>query len=297
MNLRRIEKKSVLVTGGYGFIGCALVDYLRAQGHAVDIIDLGLFGGEDIRRDYRHVSSRELDNYDAIVHLAAHSSVRMAINDPEAAIDNNLNGHYKLLQNINEQKFIYASSASVYFGHGNIKIKEDNKNFHVANVYDFTKHGADSLSTLYGKNYYALRFGTVNGFSRNTRFDVIINSMVRSSVINGEINVSNPLKHRSILALKDLVRAISIILSSPDAPGTYNLASFSSTVDDIAKNVSHSLGTPIRYNENTPTYDFVMDTEKFEQQFNFQFEENISSIIEDILKNKQFWINEKHQKR
>src|SRR6266849_3907324 len=75
----------VLVAGDRGYIGAVLVPYLRAAGHEVDGLDLGLYEGcdlgpapEDISQrralDIRDVVAGQLAGYDAVACLAALSN-------------------------------------------------------------------------------------------------------------------------------------------------------------------------------------------------------------------------------
>ena len=74
----------VLVAGDRGYIGAVLVPFLRAAGHEVDGLDLGLYEGCDlgsgpgvgdrVPRDIRDAEARELAGYDAVVCLAALSN-------------------------------------------------------------------------------------------------------------------------------------------------------------------------------------------------------------------------------
>jgi len=87
---------------------------------------------------------------------------------------------------------------------------------------------------------YGLRFGTVNGFSRNFRNDVMINSMVFNALSNGKIFVTNH-------SINDLFNAISVIIEAGTSKnsGIYNLNSFNSTVGEIGEMVSKIIGVPI----------------------------------------------------
>jgi nucleoside-diphosphate-sugar epimerase len=285
-----MSSPKVLVTGGCGYVGSTLCRHLERQGFTVTSVDVEIFGNvsnpASRRIDYRELAADELNAHDAVVHLAGHSSVKMANGDPGAALDNNINGFFRLLQKLDGTKLIYASSASVYSGLGGEPASEDHVSFTVANVYDFTKHGGDCLAALYGREYYALRFGTVNGISPNLRTDLIINSMVKSALIKGAVSVFNPQVHRSILVLGDLVRAVETIVKGPVAPGIYNLASFSATVGEIATEIGRILGVPLAYGDASPTYDFVLDTRKFQRVFDFTFRETIESVVSDLVAHK-----------
>ena len=51
--------------------------------------------------------------------------------------------------------------------------------------------------------WYGLRFGTVNGFSRNFRSELMLNSMSRSAIDDGVVRMSNSNIHRAILSLSE----------------------------------------------------------------------------------------------
>ena len=93
----------VLVTGDRGYIGAVLVPFLRAAGHTVEGLDLGLYEGcdfgpgpEDIgprpRLDMRDVVPRHCAGYDAVVCLAALSNDPVGHLNPSATYSINLDG-------------------------------------------------------------------------------------------------------------------------------------------------------------------------------------------------------------
>lgn len=278
---------SILIIGGCGYIGSEVYNHLQKRGYAVDTVDLELYGNTintaNERKHYRDLTKDELSKYDAIIHLAAHSSVQVAVEDPRGAFQNNLIDFYDLLDKVGDTRLIYASSSSVYTGTGGERTSEESKQFNVENMYDLTKYAADQFAAISGKNYYALRFGTVNGSSANLRLDLMINRMVWTALQEGKIKVNNPQCYRPLLGIKDLCRAIEAILTGNGKPGVYNVASFNSTVLDIAQAVGRIMDVPIEQLPDSPTYDFSMDTGKFERTFGFTFTDTIDSIVEDLL--------------
>jgi nucleoside-diphosphate-sugar epimerase len=200
---------------------------------------------------------------------------------------NNVTNFTDLLDKLDDQLVIYASSASVY---GNSapgeRHKETNKVFVPVNNYDVTKYALDQqaiIANLIGKKVIGLRFGTVNGYSANLRVDVMINSMYHS-VQNGQgIQVSNKHISRAMLGIEDLCRAVERCIEQP-VPGIYNLSSFNATVGEIAEAVSRKLGAKIVDNGNTANaYDFALDTALFEQTFDFTFKETPDTILNGLI--------------
>ena len=118
----------VLVTGGAGYVGCVLVPKLLAAGHAVLVYDLMLFGPAKlpdhpnlkvIQADIRDLDTftSALKGVDIVIHMACIS------NDPSFELDPNLSKSInydsfaeilKAVKKARPQRFIYASSSSVY---------------------------------------------------------------------------------------------------------------------------------------------------------------------------------------
>src|SRR3954470_1741970 len=118
---RRTTMKSVLITGGAGFVGSHLADRLLAERRArVTVVDsFDDFYDPAVKRanvaahrtnpDYRLVradvcDARAIDalcaeeRFDAIVHLAARAGVRPSVEDPFAYVETNVRGTYMLLE-------------------------------------------------------------------------------------------------------------------------------------------------------------------------------------------------------
>lgn len=253
-----------LVIGGKGYIGTALQDF----------IDCDAKGRND---------SFDESKYDTIILLAGHSSVAMCQNDPEGAWDNNVTYFTEILNRLrDDQRLIYASSASVYNQIADT-VDEECNIFNCGGMYDLTKHTIDGIAKVVDKHTYGLRFATVNGFSDVLRVDVMMNKMVNDVQENGYIHVSNKDLSRPILGIQDLCRAIKAIVDSPDDNrGIYNLASFSSTVGDMAEAVVKRFGGEIIVNPDTPHYVFNVDTTKFEKTYDFKFRDSIDSILTSL---------------
>jgi UDP-glucuronate 4-epimerase len=117
----------VVVTGGAGFVGTALVARLLAAGHRVDIVDRldATYDPEPRRRRARaplHVMDTRdalpiLRGADAVIHLAARPGVRESMLDPLATVRENVEGTAALLRDLREAgvpRLVFASSSSVY---------------------------------------------------------------------------------------------------------------------------------------------------------------------------------------
>src|SRR5438309_9507414 len=117
----------VFVTGHRGYIGAHLVGLLKEAGHHVTGCDLDLFEGcgweplvgadREIRRDIRQLTTRELEGFDCVMHLAAISNDPMGDLDPEITRDINARGSIALAQKAKAAvvpRFLFSSSCSIY---------------------------------------------------------------------------------------------------------------------------------------------------------------------------------------
>jgi nucleoside-diphosphate-sugar epimerase/2-polyprenyl-3-methyl-5-hydroxy-6-metoxy-1,4-benzoquinol methylase len=297
----------ILVIGGCGYIGTYLVDYLNSRYFNVVVVDTDSYTNSVKKHDNNHYINAKFQDlpegfYEEFTHiilLAGQGSVSNS-KDVLNVIDNNVRNFAWLLNCINaEQKLIYASSSSVYGKTDNKEVDEDfNKcsGYEPYNYYDWSKQAIDQLAELSGKEYYSLRFGTVNGFSRNLRNDVMINSMIFNAKKSGKIFVSNHNVNRPILGIRDLSRAIETILLKGERglSGVYNLNSFNATVGEIATHVSKMCNVPceeldnynkqiINFKLQTKSYDFKINSKKFSNNFNFVFNNTLESITEQLL--------------
>jgi nucleoside-diphosphate-sugar epimerase len=90
---------------------------------------------------------------------------------------------------------------------------------------------------------------------------------------------------RPILGISDLSSAVRAIIDNPKS-GIYNLSSFVDTVDNISSGVSRILNSKVQDTLNTSgAYDFVMDTTKFKQTYDFLFNASIDSIVQELVDN------------
>lgn len=128
----------ILVTGGYGFIGSHIVDRLIKEGHDVHIIDNLITGNmKNVSKKVKHyildINDAKVEEvfasnlYDAVVHMAAQTSVTASIVDPVKSEQVNVCGLTNMLHlsmKYGVQKFVFASSAAVYGDAGDVLIDE-----------------------------------------------------------------------------------------------------------------------------------------------------------------------------
>lgn len=280
--------KKILLIGGNGYIGSRLTHDLQYT-YDIQSVDVCWFGknlGFSNEVDYNLLTKEYIAKFDVIVLLAGHSSVKMCQGESGSSWNNNVNNFINLTHKLDkEQTLIYASSGSVY-GDTHSSTNEDTQLiFKPINNYDLTKYTLDTIAQsmiLKGYNIVGLRFGTVNGWSPNVREELMINSMTKHSIETGNILINNKHIVRPILGIADISRAIDAIIKKP-IPGIYNLASFYDSVEKLSSQVSSLLNSNINVQPDMiGTYDFIMDTTKFQKTFDFEFKETVNTIVDEL---------------
>ena len=281
--------KRTLIIGSGGYIGSRLMKEMQATG-----VDINWFkkGKKDV--DFKELTRDYYSEFDNIILLAGHSSVKMSEGGLNSCFNNNVRNFIDLIEKLDKQKLIYASSSSVYGSVGGKTVNEKYFGFEPYNQYDISKHTADLYAQKSDVEYYALRFGTVNGYSPFLRSDVMINAMVNSAINDGLIKLYIKDTMRPILGINDLCEAIRYILASDeDKRGLYNLASFNKTAEQIAYEVANVMGVQVQEFEADPTqikntksqtkaYNFSISTLKFRREFGFKFKDTVESLATEL---------------
>jgi nucleoside-diphosphate-sugar epimerase len=232
---------------------------------------------------YQDLTAGDLDDFDAVVLLAGHSSVAACDRAPGEAFANNVAGFAGLVHKLRGQKLVYASSISVYGNTGGHIVTEDDPLPAAASCYDFHKQTVERYAALAYPNSCGLRFGTVCGPSPNLRPELLLNSMVRSALREGVVRLANPHAHRPLLGINDLCRAAHAVLTRDIPPGIYNLASVDARIGDVALQVARRFGVPCVGADLPSNYDVRVDTRKFTAASGLEFRDDVAGLTEALV--------------
>lgn len=222
----------ILVTGGAGYIGCELVSELLQRGHAVKVFDKLLFGNpldtggggsrvEMVQGDIREIQPDVLEGVRAVIHLAGMSNDPTAEFNPEANMAMNRDGTSKLAEACVQagiNRFTYASSASIYdrgLKEGEDELQDEETPVEPIAAYSTSKFEGEKVLLDIAKsndgaefNPVVLRQGTVYGLSPRMRYDLVVNTMVRSAFTNGRIKAfCGGTQWRPLVDVRDVARA------------------------------------------------------------------------------------------
>jgi UDP-N-acetylglucosamine 4-epimerase len=213
------EMKSILITGGAGFIGSNLCEYFLSKGHQVTCLDNFATGHRHnlkdfidkpnfrlIEGDIRNLSDcqQAVEGVDYVLHQAALGSVPRSIQDPITTNEVNVSGFLNMLvasRDAKVKRFVYAASSSTYGDSQGLPKVEDVIGKPLS-PYAITKYVnelyADIFSRTYGMETIGLRYFNVFGRKQDPKgaYAAVIPKFVmqlmqlESPVINGDGNYS-----------------------------------------------------------------------------------------------------------
>jgi len=244
-------KKTILITGGAGFIGSNLCDYFLTKGHKVVCLDNFATGHRHnladfinnenfclIEGDIRNLEDCQnaVKGIDYVLHQAALGSVPRSINDPITSNDVNVSGFLNMLvasRDAKVKRFVYAASSSTY-GDSEGLPKVEEVIGKPLSPYAITKYVnelyAEIFSKTYGLETIGLRYFNVFGRKQdpNGAYAAVIPKFVmqlmqlESPKINGDGNFSRDFTYIDNVIL---MNELAITTQNPLAVNTvYNTA-------------------------------------------------------------------------
>jgi nucleoside-diphosphate-sugar epimerase len=248
----------VLITGHQGYLGTVMVPILQDAGHEVTGLDCGFFAdcvlGEVpadppiVRVDLRDVTREQLEDFQAVIHLAALSNDPLGAFAPEITYEINHHASVRLACLAKEagvHRFLYASTCSVYGSAGHDLVDEHAPLRPLTPYAESKVRVEDDVAALADDSFSPvfLRNATAFGFSPRLRADVVLNNLVGHAVLTGEVRVlSDGTPWRPLVHARDIATAFLLALEAPIAKvrcAAFNVGceSNNQTVADIAKSV------------------------------------------------------------
>ena len=295
--------KTVLVTGGAGYVGAVLVPQLLQNGYTVTVLDLMMYGTE-VLPSHRKLNSVQGDirdqdllkklipGHDAVIHLACISNDPSFELDPDLGKSINLDAFRPLVEisrNSMVKRFIFASSSSVY------GIKHDPQVYEemtLEPLTDYSRFKADCeiiLSEYQSKEFttISIRPATVCGYSPRQRLDVVVNILTNLAYHKREISVFGGDQIRPNIHIKDMAKAYLVLLEAPKekvAGQILNAGYDNQPVRQLAETVRSVIGEDVTlittHTEDNRSYH--ISSRKIKQVLGFEARHTIREAVEDL---------------
>jgi nucleoside-diphosphate-sugar epimerase len=221
----------VLVTGSNGYIGSVLMPLFMEHGHEVYGVDSDLYSQctygpafpafPYTNKDIRDIEIRDLEGYDAVIHLAALSNDPLSDLNPRLTFEINHEASVRLARLAKAagvKRFLFSSSCSTYGASGDVMQTEEAE-FNPVTPYgttkvlvenDVSKLADDTFSPVF------LRNATAYGASPRLRFDLVINNLVAWALASGIVYLkSDGTPWRPVVHVEDISRAFLAVLDAP----------------------------------------------------------------------------------
>ena len=210
----------VLITGGAGYLGSALIKQLIHNDNISEIIvvDKLVYGTGHLAsiicdkiniivadiQDFSRYQA-ELSKADIIIHLASLVGSPLVNRKPIDAYNVNVTGTLDLIQRLSKnQKLIFASTGSCY---GPVDGVCD-ESLEISPSSSYGEHKALGEDAVLAHDGYCLRFSTVFGLSPKMRNDLYIHTMLQRAIIDGSVVMYQGGALRSFININDAARAV-----------------------------------------------------------------------------------------
>lgn len=301
--------KTVLVTGGGGYVGAVLVPKLLREGYRVRVIDLFLFGEdvlpkhpklELVKGDLRDATAvgRSLHGVDMVIHLACIS------NDPSFELNPTLSRsiNYDCFEPLvaaakgaGVRRFVYASTSSVYGVSDAPDVTEEHP---LVPLTDYNKykgmcepillrHQSDDFTTV------IIRPATVCGYSPRLRLDLTVNILTSLAVTQRRITIFGGTQKRPNIHIEDISDLYVELLTMPAemiAGKTFNAAYQNHTVAQLGELVRQIVERempelkPIKV-ETSPSNDlrsYHVSSDKIKRELGWTPQRTIEDAVRDL---------------
>lgn len=296
-----VEKK-ILVTGGAGYVGTALLPKLLEAGHEVTVFDNLMQGGNQLLSFFRNKNfhfvngdvtikgdlESAVKDKDVIIHLAAIVGFPACKNNPELATAVNIGGTQNLIDvTTPDQVILYGSTGSNYGKVTDICTEESPLN--PLSLYGETKTEAEHMLMARG-NTVAYRFATAFGVSPRLRLDLLINDFTNKCLRDGYLVVYEKHFMRTFIHVSDMAEAFMLAVNNLDkmVNNVYNIGddSMNYSKEAICNMVADKTDAFIHFEEigsDADKRNYVVSYDKV-RALGFRTKVTIEDGIDEIIK-------------
>ena len=255
-------KKSIIVTGGAGFIGSNLIETLIEENEITVIDDLSNSAGDKFIKDFekrdnfklitndinKEGAFNSIGKADLVIHFAANPEVSKGYENPDISF-NDINGTKNVLKFLKEKEIknmLFASSSVVYGEPERMPVKENQGPYKPISAYGAYKLASEGMITAYS-HYYGIKAGIfrfANVVGKNQTHGVILDFINKLKINPKELLIlGDGTQSKSYIHVSDCVSAIMYLNEKIDKTEIINLGNRGTTpVLKIADTVKEKMG-------------------------------------------------------
>lgn len=315
-----LQRRSLLITGGAGFIGSHLVQIALDSGYnRIVVLDLLTYAGFEVNLDNARSDSRftfvhgdirdtqliqrlVMDyGIDCVLHLAAESHVDRSIEQARLFEDVNVRGTLSVLEAIQlfpHVRLVYVSTDEVYGDAFPDSVFSESVAFHPSSPYSASKAAADGFVQAFIRTYSidAVILRPTNNYGPRQLPEKFIPRMIQHALTGSPLPVyGDGTNQRDWLHVSDCCRAILAVMEQGCRGNVFNVSAQSvSTNREVAMTILHECGAPDNYIEyvvDRPGHDrrYALNCDKIRNEVGWRplipFEIGLKDTIEWYRKN------------
>ena len=293
----------IFITGGGGYVGAMLVKELLDKEYFVTAYDLFTYGDvfdnhknlKIIKGDIRNqeMLKKNIAGHDILIHLACIS------NDPSFELNPNLGKEInydafepivKIAKDSGVERFIYASSSSVY-GLKDEKNVTEEATLEPLTDYSKFKAMCEDILIKYNDNNFTgtiIRPATVCGYSIRQRFDLVVNILTNNAFNKRKIIVFGGNQLRPNIHIKDMINAYLKVIEADKkivSGQIFNAGFENRTVTELAKKVKNIIGKNIEivYKKTDDNRSYHVSSDKIYKVLSYKPNFTIDDAIKDLF--------------
>lgn len=290
----------IVITGGAGYIGCRLSEFLLRKGHKVICIDwlkwgiepiLNIIDNPNFELHCMDICDKAIEpiikNADAVIHLAGIVGFPACNAQPDIAYKVNVEGTKRVIDSSIDKIFVYASTGSVY-GALNTVCTETSSVNPISSYSSYKLMGEEYLKNT---SAVILRPATAFGVSNRLRHDLLVNDFTKKAVLEGKITLFESHFKRTFISVNDLARAFMLGVEIFDKmqSNVWNVGDerLNYTKLDIAKIIKKHINYELTLNEDfshdLDGRNYFVNYDKI-KSIGFSASENLEDGIKNLLK-------------
>jgi nucleoside-diphosphate-sugar epimerase len=303
--------KNILIVGGAGYIGQIVSEKLLKEGFSVTIFDLFIHGHQEfkqllphpnfrsIKGDMNHTSSlfSLMDNFDAVILLAAIVGEAACDKDPELTTKTNLISPGAIWEYTskkeNLKRVIFTSTDSCYGQRPQEKLYESSI---LKPLSTYAKYKADIEKVFLapkdkehkGPIPIVLRLATVYGLAPRMRFDLAVNLLSREATLKRKFKIFSGEQWRPLVHVRDVAEAFHLALTAPHKKvkgEVFNVGSNAQNIKfvDLGNIIASTLNAQMEIVPGSPDLrDYYVNFDKIAKELGFKAKVSIKEGIEEI---------------